>query len=387
MMNQTAVTKDEPIQILDKLVKMSPKIKKRAKEMESLRRIPDDLFQELKNAGLFRSLVPKSYGGSGHDLIVAMKILETLAEADGAIAWTMMIGIESPELLSLLPRETFDQIYAAGPDVTVGGAFYGDGKAEKVAGGYQVSGRWGFVSGCQLWDYLFVNCPVVENGQVKEGPDSSLAMLLPAHQVTIEDTWHTMGLRATGSHHITVDNVFVPEKYAFNIRMGRPCIPDIYKYPFILWAFHITSIAIGVAQGALNETIEIVKTKQRRSMRTTLGQTPLIQHRLGRCETALRACREFLYAEAERVLAEVDELDYMGTVATIYANDAWIAHTCAEVVTTCFNISGASSIYENAPLQRRLRDIHTVTQHASLNDNSITRYGRYLMGEQVDMFF
>jgi alkylation response protein AidB-like acyl-CoA dehydrogenase len=350
--------------------------------------MPADLFQEMKSMGFFRMLVPKSYGGEGLGLVETMEILETLAAADGSTAWTTMIGVETPEIMSLLPRHTFEALYANGPDVTAGGAFAGQGEARVVEGGYRVSGRWPFVSGCQNWDYIFVNCAVFEEGKpLQSGPEGARAMLFRADQVEIEDTWHVLGLQGTGSHHIVVKDLFVPEDHTFNIQFGRPSIPEIFRYPFILWAFHIASIALGVAQGAMNDVLEFVQTKQRKSMRTTLAKTPLVQYRLGYAETVLRAARGFLYSEAKRILNGEEELDYISTVANVYANNAWVAQTCAAVVNTCFTLSGASSVYNGSPLQRRLRDIHTITQHASLNDNSVTRYGAMLLGEKVDMTY
>jgi alkylation response protein AidB-like acyl-CoA dehydrogenase len=122
------------------------------------------------------------------------------------------------------------------------------------------------------------------------------------------------------------------------------------------------------------------------SMRATLARTPLVQHRLGSAETSLRAARTFLRAEAERV-AGGQQHDFLPLLARVYANDAWVARVCADVVDTCFTTNGAAGIYDGAPLQRRLRDIHTIRQHASLNDNSITRAGAALLGEPIDRWF
>src|SRR5262249_14688538 len=166
---------------------------------------------ELKAAGLFRMLVPRSHGGDEIGLLPSMEVLEALAVADGSTGWTTMIGAESPQLLSLLPRATYDAIYRDGPDVTVGGSFAPVGEA-RGEGGYRVSGRWPFASGCQRWDLLFVNAVIVENGEPRIGNDGPVAraMLMRAEQVEIEDTWNVLGLRGTGSHHVAVDDVYVP---------------------------------------------------------------------------------------------------------------------------------------------------------------------------------
>jgi alkylation response protein AidB-like acyl-CoA dehydrogenase len=376
--------------ILESIQNYLPVIRQRAEEFESLRRIPDDIVEDLKSLGLFRTLVPRSYGGEQASLTEAMEILETIASADGSLAWVMMAAIETPEIMALLPKHIFDRLYANGPDVLAGGAFAGQGVARVVDGGYMVSGRWPFVSGCHIWDYIFVNCSVVdENNEVKSDFEGSMAMLFRRDQVEIEDTWYTMGAKGTGSHHIRIEQeIFVPKDHAFNIRFGKPCIPEIFPYPLIYWALHICSVILGIAEGAMQEVLEIVQTKQRRSMKATLGKTPVIQHRLGAAEITLRAMRQFLYSEAKRIMNEdVERLNYISTVATVYANHAWITQNCINVVSELFNICGASSIYTHSTLQRRLRDIYSFAQHASLNFNSITRYGALLLGEEIDMTF
>ena len=381
-MSRPAGASPPALTVAEAVRRLAPAIGARAEEIDAGRQLPADLLAELRAAGLFRMLAPRSHGGLEIGLLASMEVLEALAAADGATGWTAMIGAESPQLLSLLPRSTFDAVYAAGPDVTVGGSFAPVGRAEPVAGGYRVSGRWPFATGCRHWDWLFCNC-VVE-------ADATRAMLVPRDQVEIEDTWRVLGLRGTGSHHFAVRDVFVPDERTFDIFFGRPCVPGVARYPIVDFCFHITSVAIGIAQAALDEVVEAARTRQRTSMRATLARTPLVQHRLGHADASLRAARALLRAEAERVGRETaggDAPDYLRLLARVYANDAWVAQVCTSVVDTCFATNGAAGIYDSASLQRRLRDIHTITQHASLNDNSITRAGAALLGEPIDRWF
>jgi alkylation response protein AidB-like acyl-CoA dehydrogenase len=311
-----------------------------------------------------------------------MEVLETLAIADGATGWTAMIGAESPQLLSLLPRATFDAIYADSPDVTIGGSFAPIGRAVPEDGGYRVSGRWPFASGCERWKWLFGNCEL--------GEDKRRGMVFPAREARIEDTWHVLGLRATGSHHIAVEDLFVPEERTLDIFFGTPSVPGVDRFPIIDFHFHITTVAWGIARAAVDEALEAAKRKQRMSMRASLAKTPLMQHRLGRAAVALRATRAFLRTEAERATAAMaaGEEDFLSLAVRVWANNAWVAQTCVEVVDTCYTITGTAGVYDDgSPLQRHLRDIHTISQHASLNENSITRAGAKLLGEPVDMQF
>jgi alkylation response protein AidB-like acyl-CoA dehydrogenase len=301
-----------------------------------------------------------------------------------------MIGLESPQLLALLPRESFDELYAEGPDVTLGGAITPAGQAVVEDGGYRVTGRWPFASGCDRWDLLFGTCIVLEDGKPRTGPTGEpapRAMILPASEFTIEDTWHTLGMRATGSNHLSITDAFVPDNRSLDFFFGQPSVGGVARFPIIDFHFHIATCALGIARAALDEVVEAAKTKQRMGMRTRLAQAPLAQHRLGRCDIALRAARVFLLSEAEWATAAMADgsEDFLTLAVRVWANHAWIAQVCEDVVDTCFSVHGASGVYDGSLLQRCLRDIHTIHQHGSLNENSITRAGAALLGEPVDM--
>ena len=384
--------RERPSGVLEAVRELAPSIAARADEIEAARCLPQDLFEQLKAAGVFRMLTPRSHGGDEVGLVRSMEVLEALSAADGGVGWTVMIGAESPQLLSLLPRHTYDALYAAGPDVTVGGSFVPHGEAHVEDGGYRVGGRWPFASGCERWDYLFSNCVVVEGGEPRVGADGPVARaaLFPADAAAIEDTWQVLGLRGTGSQHFRVEDLFVPQDRTFDIFFGVPCVPGVARYPIIDFSFHIGSVALGIAQAALDDVVRAAHRRQRMSMRATLAETPLVQYRLGHAETSLRAVRGYLRSEAERISPQQagdQEADYLQLVTRVYANNAWAAQTCRAVVDACFTVHGAAGIYDGSRLQRHLRDIHTVTQHASLNENSITRAGRALLGEQVDRWF
>jgi alkylation response protein AidB-like acyl-CoA dehydrogenase len=393
MRKEAMTTAQTPTQLLDAVHGLADSVRSRADEIEQARCLPVDLYDELKAAGVWRMLVPRSHGGEEVGLITSMEVLETLSMADGATGWTSMIGIETPQMTSLLPRETYDALYAETPDVTAGGSFAPVGTAVPVDGGYRVTGRWPFASGCERWDWLFGNCMVIEDGEPRRGPDGepvSRAMLFEPEQGEIHDTWHVLGLRGTGSHHIAVTELFVPEARSFDIFSGQPCVTGVARFPIIDFHFHITTVALGIAGAALDEAVESATRKQRMSMRTSLAKTPLMQYRLGHAAVTLRAARTLLFAEAERAAESMarGEEDFLTLAVRVWANNSWVAQRCVEVVDTCYTINGTSGVYDGrSPLQRYLRDVHTISQHASLNENSITRAGAALLGEPVDMQF
>jgi indole-3-acetate monooxygenase len=231
------------------------------------------------------------------DLCTGMEILETLARADGATGWTTMIGSESPLLLALLPRERFDALYSAGPDVIVAGGFNAQGQAAEDTGGYRVTGRWGFASGCQHADWLFGNCVVLREGQPLPGPAEGVprmrGMLLRSDEVRILDTWNVLGLKGTGSHDIEVQDVFCPEENTLDIFSGTSQVPGAgLVAPLLHFALHMAAVSLGIAQGALEDLVKLVGTGKRRMYaRVPLSESPVFLLQLGRCDTRVRAAR------------------------------------------------------------------------------------------------
>jgi indole-3-acetate monooxygenase len=377
--------------LLNAVRDLAPKISARAPEIEAGRRMPPDLLGELIAAGLFRMLTPKSHGGMEIDFPTSMEIIETIAEADGAAGWTVMIGSETPQLLALLPRHRFDELYADGPDLIIGGGFAPRGTAELRDGEYLVNGRWAFASGCQHCKILIGNCIVTENGKPRAGiiPGSVevRAMLFPSASVKIIDTWSASGLRGTGSHDIAVENLRVAADKSLDIFLGRSCIPGpLYAAHLAYFVLHIAAVGIGIAKRAVREVVSLAATSKKRLYTgASMAETPLFQYRVGHAETTLRAARALLSEESRNVwnnaiagnaLAPNDQLRVLGTAT-------WVAHTAASIVDACYTAGGGSALYDSSPLQRCLRDIHTLTQHAAVGEGSITRAGAVLLGQPV----
>ena len=386
---------DDTIDVLAAVRDLAPSISARSAEIESERRLPLDLLDQLIAAGCFRMLTPRSHGGLEVDLLLSMEIIETIAAADGATGWTVMIGSESPMLLALLPRSRFDQIYANTPDVIVGGGFAPRGQAAAGAGGYLVSGRWDFASGCQHTRWLFGNCVVTENGQPRAGllPGSReiRAMLFRSDQARVIDTWEVSGLRGTGSHDIEVTNLRVPSDDSLDIFMGQSCLPGaLYKAPVVSFALHIGAVGVGIARHALTDIIALVQTNKKRLYTgSAIADSPLFHHRLAQAETSLRAARELLMAESRAVWQSslVGRSPTPSETARVVGSVAWAAQTAASIVDTCYTAGGGTALYSSSPLQRHLRDIHTLTQHAAVNEAMLARAGAFLIGRSPDFTF
>ena len=250
--------------VLDAVRGLAPKITARAVEIEAARRLPVDLIRDLTAAGCFRMLVPRSHGGGGFDLASAMSVTEELSRADASVAWTTMNLAGGWINLGSLPRATFDALYAGGPDVIIGGVFSPAGTAVPVDGGYRVSGRWAFASGCEDSHWLFGNCMEAHG----DGPQLR-TMLFSPDQIKIEDTWSVSGLCGTGSHHLVADDVFVRAERTCLPFADPPCLAEpLLRMPIPpIFAFGVASVAVGIAQGALEDILTLAA-----------GKVPLLAH-------------------------------------------------------------------------------------------------------------
>jgi indole-3-acetate monooxygenase len=384
---------DRSAEILAAVRELVPTIRERAAEIEEARQIPADLHARFKEIGLYRMLVPRSHGGDQIGLLAALPIIEEISAADGSTGWTEVIGLQSASVFSLLPRQTFDAIYEEhGPDVTIGGAINPGGAAEPVEGGYLVTGRWSFASGCNNWDFLFGTCPVVVDGQAQSDPARGQPLVrcvvFPRQKAVIEDSWRTVGLRGTGSHHFRVDEpLFVAEEWSCPTFLGASTVPDVYRYPIIEFGFHIGAIVNGIAQGAIDDVTEGATTRRRKSAQASLAETPVAQYKIGTFDAALRASRESLRVRAEQLVAGELGDDFLQLMVRVWADNAWRADVAVDIVGRCFRMFGAAAIWDDHPLQRRLRDAYTIGQHASTADASLTRAGAQLLGQPVGFFY
>lgn len=371
--------------VLQAVRQLAPSIFDRASEIETGRRVPVDLLNSLRAAGCFRLVRPATHGGLEASVPDAMRALESLARADASVAWTVMIGAGSWIDLAHLPRETFDALYATNPDAITAGVFNPTGSIAPVDGGYQVSGRWSFASGCQHADVIFGNA--IE-GVVDGMPRLRGAVFAPV-DVEIEDTWSVSGLCGTGSHHFHVDEAVVPAERTYAPMDGEPCVDALIVHlpPPAVFSQVMASVALGIAQGALDDITVLAADKVPLLSPVALGANPLFQFELATADTDVRAARSLLYEEAERLWAAATSGDplTMEHRAHVRASAVWTVERATSVVTTAYRAGGGTSLYSDCPLQRRLRDIHALAQHFIVRRDTLITAGAILAGHDVQL--
>lgn len=374
--------------LLADIRELAPDITARAAEIEAERRIPLDLVEALRSIGVFRMFVPQSHGGLEFDLPAGLEIVGALGRIDGSVGWTAMIGNGGSTFASLLPRETYEEVYRNGPDVIFAGSIQPAGTAEALARGWRVNGRWPFASGCQHADWMVGFCVMTDGGGPilgEGGRPLVRGVALPARDWQIEDTWHAAGLKGTGSHHIALKGVVVPAANFFDFEGGVPCLPGpLYQaVPQLLPLLHGAN-AVGMAEGALDDLLELANTgRQQFRAAAPMRESEIFQFELGRVTAELRAARAFHQVQVashwRHALAGAlkdETLLAQGTQTGI-----WVASACVRVADTCFTLAGGSAVYETSPLQRRMRDLHAAAQHATVQQRHYVAAGEAALAQ------
>ena len=376
--------------LLDAVGRLAPALRTRADETERARRLSLDLVEGMAGAGVFRMCVPRSVGGGEVEPAMLVRVLERLAEADGAAGWCAMIGATSGLIGGYLSADEARTIYGD-PRGVAGGVYAPSGKAVPVDGGYRVSGRWAFASGAEHCTWLMGGSVIVENGAPRllpnGAPDAPL-MLFPAADVEVIDTWTVSGLRGTGSHDIGVRDILVPADRAVSLVRDRPRERGpLYAFPvFGLLALGIAAVALGIARRAIDELVQLAGGKTPTGSRRILADRQVVQVQASEAEALVRSGRALLF---DAIGAAWDEARRDGAIGTQARLGARLAATnatlsAAKAVDLMYTAGGGTAVYATSPLQRCFRDIHVVTQHLMVAPATYELTGRVLLGLETD---
>ncbi|AKJ04388.1 alkylation response protein AidB-like acyl-CoA dehydrogenase [Archangium gephyra] len=364
---------------------LAPRVAARSEEIESARRLPADLANELAQAGLFRMVVPEAYGGLEMHPALVIEAVEILARADGSAGWCVMIGACTAMCSAWLPEPQARVIYGA-PDVITGGVAAPLGRAELVEGGYRVSGRWAWASGSQNCRWLVGGAVVTKDGvpQMRGPVPEVRTLFFPIEDVTLHDTWHASGLCGTGSGDMEVKDVFVPAERSISLITERPRVArPLYAFPaFGLLGLGIPAVALGIARRAIDELTALANQKKLMTHGgQLLARRAAVQEAVAEAEATLRAARAFLLETVNTTF----EAATRGEVTVKHRAELRLSYThamrsAARVVDRMYEAAGGTAVYRASPLQRCLRDIHVATQHAMVAPSTLEVIGSVLLG-------
>jgi alkylation response protein AidB-like acyl-CoA dehydrogenase len=375
--------------VLEAVRELAPELTERAGEAEALRTLPDDLVAKMKRAGLFRLALPRALGGRELDPTTIVEVVETVSRADGSAGWTLLIGNATAFFAWLDPAVAKGMI-GDDPDFCSTSMFGPMGRA--VPDGddaFVVSGRWPFNSGCPHSEWLQVGVFVLDGDMPRfrddgAGPDWRFAYV-PAEAVVIEDTWDALGLRGTGSHHLTITDRRVPAEHlaAPVLDMARHEGP-LWRMPlFTLVGVIMSGFPLGVGRRAIDEFVTLAKTKFRGNPLDTVAGDGFAQVELGRAEAALEAARAYVYdvvADLWEECRHTTEALNLETRTRMLLAASHAMRSAVDAVDSLYRLAGAGAVYAGDPLQRCFRDLHTANQHIIFSSNRDKAFAKLQFG-------
>jgi alkylation response protein AidB-like acyl-CoA dehydrogenase len=368
---------------------LAPQIQASADEIERSRRLPPPLVEAMAQAGLFRLWIPRALGGEETDPMTLVRVVEEISKADGASGWCMAIGGEYGVFGGYLPADAAREIYGNDPHVRTAGAFRPFGNATVVDGGYRVTGQWPLGSGCQHSAWIVGGCRILDGDEPRLGPNGApitRILFFPAADCEILDTWHSIGLRGTGSHDYAVTNVFVPTTHSLSFREPPVESGPLYAFPTIaLFGTVLAAVPLGIARHAIDILTTLAGTKIATRSRQSLREDTTLQTNLGRAEALLRSGRALLYealGEAWEVVSAGQTLN-LSHRAALWLASTHAANAAKDAAELTFSAGGSASPYTSSGLERCVRDIHAAAQHLTVASPNYQMVGQALLG--VDM--
>lgn len=372
-MNTLSALTDQPLNAQ----KVLDSIQARAGEFQQLRHIPQDVVDQFKGMGVYRAFVPARFGGDEKSPADFCRMIEDISAADASAGWVASFGV-SATYLSTLPPETYAEIFGKNPDTVFAGAMFPPQPAKTVEGGYEVTGQWPWGSGIMGADLAGAGIKV-EDQQTK----LPLIAIMPAAKIEVVDTWKTLGLRATGSHDIKADGVFVPREWTF-VRGSKPTMDDkIFRYPSMALASQVLAVvALGAARAAL-DFIHDSGSRQSVTGAPKPGARPYLQSEYAKARSLYLGARALFYDTLEDAYAELEHGETVSRdmhirlrlVASKAAKDG------AEAARMAFALGGSAVINEGHPLGRYMLDAAGVAQHAFLSEGTWTGAGAAMFDE------
>ncbi len=360
-----------------------------APEQDRLRHLTDDVAAHVVRSGLPRACVPAEIGGTEAPIAEVVDAVVRLAVDDGATAWCGMIAATTSLVSGYLAPDWLEPIYGD-PGAVTGGFAAPVGRAAASEGGLTVSGRWQWGSGTRHCTWIGGGALLVDSeGAPAPRGDGLVApfVFFERSQVELLDTWHTSGLRGTGSTDYEVDAAFVPEGRWVQVG-GEPVIDrPLYRFSFFgALACGVAAVTIGLARRAIDELVLLAADKRPQGSSKPLAERPVVQAEVARAEAAVRSARALLDAAIADAAADagartVDDSHRIGL--RLAATDA--TARCVEAVDRCFHSGGGAAVYETSPLQRVFRDVHVATQHAMVAPRTYEVVGRHTLGLATDL--
>lgn len=368
-----------------------------AEEIERHRRLPVTLLDALHDAQFFRLLLPRSARGLEVDPITFMQVIEIIARADGSTAWCLSQAGGCAMAAAYLDAPVAERVF--GGDARAVLAWGPGPKARAVAteGGYRVSGTWAFASGGRHATWVGAHAPLFsQDGTPITDPGGKpleRTFLVPSTTVHWTDIWDTIGLRGTASDQFALDDHFVRADHSITRDYDKECRESgpLYRLSaLILWEIGFASVGLGLARASLDSFLHLARDKVQRGLKLPLRDNAYVQTQLAQTEAALRAARALLLetvGDTWRHVCNAEGLLTLEQRMLIRMASTHAIHQARDAVDFAYNTIGTAAVFGNHPLERRFRDMHTVTQHLQGRNGHFETVGAWMMGAPADLTF
>ena len=371
--------------------RLIPLLRDASPRIDAARALPPDVLDAMHDARLFRLLVPRAVGGL--ELLPAeyVQCVEAVAMGDASAAWCMNQNSGCSMVAAYLTPEVAQRVFGGARDVLAWGQARGRARADKVPGGWRVTGTWLFASGSRHASWLGAHCPIFdEDGAQGRAPDGTAierTMLFPREEASIDDVWQVLGLRGTGSDTYSVEDLFVPDAYSVERDSVAERREDGPLYRFTttnIYASGFGAVALGTARGMLDDFVRLASAKTPALTQTALRDSAVVQWLIGVSDARLRAARTLLIATLERAQAGVAARGHLTLQDRVDIRQAatFAIYESREVVNALWHQAGATAIFDNAPFERRFRDMNTVSQQAQGRASHLETVGQFMLGMQ-----
>ncbi len=370
-----------------------PTLSARAAATEANRSMLPETLEDLTRAGMFRIMQARRYGGYEMGLPAMAEVTAEIARGSASDAWIVGLCGNQNRFVGCYPKEAQEEVFARSGDHLITCLVTGPtSTAERVAGGFRLSGKWPYVSGVDQCNWLLLSA--FDGGADAGGASASLTFLVPREDVAeVIDDWHVMGLRGTGSKTVMLEDVFVPEYRAMNVwNYDADPPPGAAVNPgamfqgvprIMIFTTMLTVPALGIAQSAVEAYRERLETRGSALMSGKQSENAPSQIALGRASEQAAMARDILMGAAHDFQRRAEAGD------TFTAEDrighrlrmAEVMRMCTQVVTDVFMDAGTGAMFDGNPLQRMFRDMYAIRSHVVIDpNNAAENRGRLLLG-------
>ena len=372
--------------LIERAQALAPLIAREADEIERTRRLTAPVVSALIENGLYRALLPQSLGGAEAPPEIFMRMLEEVAKADASTAWCLGQCSVCAITAAYLDPDAAREIFNVAPGILAWGAIAH--AVHVVPGGYRATGRWDFASGSRQASWLGAHVHIVEADGAKRlkpnGTPEVRTILFPIERATMYDVWDVIGLSGTGTDSYSVDNLFIPEKFA-TLRDDPAALREqgtLYRLTtYTLFGLGFAAVSIGVARATLDAAVNLARGKESFGIKA-MRENNAVQGAIGRAEGNLRAARAYLYATADEVwrdLTRTGNLTEDQRLALRLAS-TWTIYQAASVVDAAYHMAGATAVFSANKFERRFRDMHAIAQQIQARDTHYEDAGKAILG-------